>query len=356
MLSKEALFLMTNLAVRYTIESRSVRGGISMSEQAPIVIVGAGLSGIMAALTLKEKGYQDIILVEKSRSVGGRMATRRIESGKVDHGAQFFTVRTEKFQAFVDDWLEKGSVKRWFGEDYQRYLSVDGMNAFAKKLAANVSVRLQTRITEIKKNTNGYTLTTDKGEIIDAKAVIVTAPAPQAKVLLENDDLQVEAKVLQKLEAIVFQPCFVGLFHLQQPTNLTNNGHLDRELPEGVLRIVDHQKKGISEMPTVSVYMTGEWSKAHYDSGDAAVLEKLKQETRAYIGFDSVISSQLKKWRYAEAVQFLREPFLNTNLEHPLLIAGDAFLHHQDPANRTRLESAFISGVTVGEEVAALLK
>lgn len=327
-----------------------------MSEQVPIVIVGAGLSGIMAALTLKEKGYQDIILVEKSRSVGGRMATRRINKGKVDHGAQFFTVRTERFQAFVDEWLEIGTVKHWFGDDYQRYLSVDGMNAFAKKLTEDISVRLQTRITTIKKNATGYTLTTDEGKTIDARAVIVTAPAPQAKTLLENDDLQVDGKVLQKLDAIVIQPCLVGLLHLQQPTNLPNNGHLDRELPEGVMRIVDHQKKGVSNIPTVSIYMTGDWSEAHYDIGDEAILEKLQQITRAYIDFDSVITSQLKKWRYAEAVQFLREPFLNTNLEHPLLVAGDAFLHPQDIANRTRLESAFISGVTVGEELVTLLK
>lgn len=327
-----------------------------MNEHAPIVIVGAGLSGIMAARTLKENGYQNIILIEKSRSAGGRMATRRIEKGKADHGAQFFTVRTEKFQTFVDEWLAKGSIKHWFGDDYHRYLSVDGMNAFAKKLAADILVRLQTRITEINKNATGYTLKTDENEVIHAKAVIVTTPAPQAKVLLESGDLQVDVSVLQKLEAIVFQPCFVGLFHLQQPTSLPKNGHLDSEFPEGVLRIVDHQKKGISEMPTVSVYMTGEWSKAHYDIGDEAVLEKIKQVTHAYIDFDSVISSQLKKWRYAEAVQFLREPFLNTNLEHPLLVAGDAFLHPHDIANRTRLESAFISGVTVGEELVALLK
>ncbi|WP_112180283.1 NAD(P)/FAD-dependent oxidoreductase [Paraliobacillus zengyii] len=327
-----------------------------MSDQVPIVIIGGGLSGIMAARKLKEKGYQDIILVEKSRSVGGRMATRRIEKGKIDHGAQFFTVRTEKFQAFVDEWIENANVKHWFGDDYYRYMSVDGMNAFAKKLAEDISVRLQTRITEIKKNTTGYILTTDEGEAINARAVIVTAPAPQAKTLLENDNLKVDTKVLQKLDEIVFQPCLVGLFQMQQPTNLPNSGHLDSELPEGVMRLVDHEKKGISEIPTVSVYMTGEWSKAHYQLGDEAVLEKIKQVTSAYIDFDSALSSQLKKWRYAEAVQFLRQPFLNTNQEYPLLVAGDAFLHSQDPANRTRLESAFVSGITVGGELVKLLK
>jgi renalase len=52
----------------------------------------------------------------------------------------------------------------------------------------------------------------------------------------------------------------------------------------------------------------------------------------------------------------LRQPFLNTNLEHPLLVAGDAFLQPEDTAGRTRLESAFLSGIAVGEELVELLK
>lgn len=327
-----------------------------MTEQLPIVIIGGGMAGIMAALTLKENGYPDILIVEKGRSVGGRMATRRIGSGKVDHGAQFFTVRTEQFQRFIDDWVEKGKVKHWFGEKYPRYLSHEGMNRFAKELAAEIPVRLQTRIEYIMQDSNGYILTTDQGELINARGVIVTAPAPQAKALLENDDLQVDKGVLQELDKIIFQPCLVGLFQFHQSTNLPDIGHLDAEPPEGVSRLVDHEKKGISSIVTVSVYMTGEWSKTHYDLTDEEILEKIKQLTRTYFDFNSVMSSQLKKWRYAEAVQFLRQPFLDTNLEHPLLIAGDTFLHPEDTANRTRLESAFISGVRVGEALVKLLE
>ncbi|WP_456276652.1 NAD(P)/FAD-dependent oxidoreductase [Bacillus sp. AK128] len=326
-----------------------------MSKHAPIVIIGGGMSGVMAARTLKESGCDDILIVEKSRSVGGRMATRRIEKGKVDHGAQFFTVRTEKFQVFVDDLLKNGKVNRWFGEMYPRYSSVEGMNPLAKNLAEGIPVRLQTRMIDMKKVSGGYIVITDQGESIQARAVIITAPAPQVKALLESDDLQVEAKVLRKLDEIVFLPCLVGLFHLQQPTKLPENGHLDTNLPEGVMRLVDHEKKGISSITTVSIYMTGEWSKAHYDLREEEVLEKMKQVTSEYVDFESVVSRQLKKWRYAEAVQFLRQPFLNTNLEYPLLIAGDAFLHEEDKADRTRLESAFLSGVAVGEELVKLL-
>jgi heterodisulfide reductase subunit A len=43
-----------------------IGGGISM-------VIGGGISGIEASLTLAEQGYK-VILVEKTSSVGGRMA------------------------------------------------------------------------------------------------------------------------------------------------------------------------------------------------------------------------------------------------------------------------------------------
>lgn len=59
-----------------------------------IVIVGAGLSGLVAARSLAASGH-DVSVLDKGRGVGGRLATRRIGDAVLDHGAQFFTVRTD---------------------------------------------------------------------------------------------------------------------------------------------------------------------------------------------------------------------------------------------------------------------
>jgi len=66
-----------------------------------VVIVGAGISGLVAARELAAHDV-DVTVVDKGRSVGGRLATRRIGDARLDHGAQFFTVRTPAFQACVD--------------------------------------------------------------------------------------------------------------------------------------------------------------------------------------------------------------------------------------------------------------
>ncbi|MSO32728.1 MAG: FAD-dependent oxidoreductase, partial [Ilumatobacteraceae bacterium] len=59
-----------------------------------VVVVGAGIAGLTAARALSHAGHS-VIVLDKGRSVGGRMATRRIGDATVDHGAQFFTVRSD---------------------------------------------------------------------------------------------------------------------------------------------------------------------------------------------------------------------------------------------------------------------
>ena len=61
-----------------------------------VAIVGAGIAGLVAARTLRDHGL-DVRIFEKSRGVGGRMATRRTDDGSFDHGAQYFTARDGRF-------------------------------------------------------------------------------------------------------------------------------------------------------------------------------------------------------------------------------------------------------------------
>ena len=63
-----------------------------------IAIIGAGLAGLVCANMLKEKNT--ITVFEKSRGVGGRMATRYKDSFEFDQGAQYFTAKTPEFQKF----------------------------------------------------------------------------------------------------------------------------------------------------------------------------------------------------------------------------------------------------------------
>ena len=77
-----------------------------------IAIIGAGFAGLVCAKLLKQSGYNCTIF-EKSRGVGGRMATRRNDAYSFDHGAQFFYVKTPQFNDFLTPLKKQGIIAPW---------------------------------------------------------------------------------------------------------------------------------------------------------------------------------------------------------------------------------------------------
>src|SRR6476660_9211065 len=75
-----------------------------------IAVIGAGLAGLACARTLAQAGRR-VTVFEQEDHVGGRMASCETPFGTFDHGAQYFTVRDERFgQALA---TAPGAAKPW---------------------------------------------------------------------------------------------------------------------------------------------------------------------------------------------------------------------------------------------------
>ncbi len=104
-----------------------------------VVVIGAGLAGLMSAQQLQESGHE-VVVLDKGKSPGGRLATRRIGDATLDHGAQFFTVREREFEHHVQQWIQAGVVREWCRgfsaqDGHPRYIGAHGMNGIAKHLS-----------------------------------------------------------------------------------------------------------------------------------------------------------------------------------------------------------------------------
>src|SRR5918997_5500096 len=137
------------------------------------VVVGAGISGLLAARELAAAGGR-VVVLDKGRGVGGRMATRRVGNGVFDHGAQFFTVRGERFEGIVAGWLREGVAEEWTrgfadsdrqpNEDgHPRYRGSHGMTSIPKHLARGLDVRTGERVVPVETSGDGWEVECESG-------------------------------------------------------------------------------------------------------------------------------------------------------------------------------------------------
>ena len=83
-----------------------------------VAVVGAGLAGLVCARRLQQAGLA-VTVLEKSRGLGGRMATRRIDGSPLDHGARYVQPQSKLLQALTQYWLDQQLLTPWQPQTYR---------------------------------------------------------------------------------------------------------------------------------------------------------------------------------------------------------------------------------------------
>jgi predicted NAD/FAD-dependent oxidoreductase len=324
------------------------------------LIIGAGLAGLTAARRLAVVG-RSVLVVDKGRSVGGRLATRRIGRAVLDHGAQFFTVRTPIFQSEVDGWLEAGIVTPWchgFDHDdgHPRYRALEGMNAIAKYVAEHVDLdsidnprrpRIMTRVeaNAIIGGPDHWTVAYEAGarEPDDAGAIISTAPIPQSLALLRAG--ATPSTMADTLQSVRYHRVIAVLATLDRSPGLPSPGAIQQPTDPTFTFVADNEAKGISPEPAVTFHLSPSLSARLWDEEDAAVLAHLHEELRRYLSDAVVTTIQVKRWRYSGPVTPFPERYaVAATYPGTLLFAGDGF-------GDSKVEGAFLSGLAASERL-----
>lgn len=313
------------------------------------LIIGAGISGLMAGKILSQAGM-DVLIIEKSQGVGGRMATRRFKDGVFDHGAQFFTARDRRFQEWVKEWQETKAVATWFGhkpkadifptsENHPRYIGLKGMTTVPKEIAKGLVIHTNTRIKLISQKDNQWLAITDKGDEYNASRIIISAPIPQLLKLLELGGVFLPKKENEELQAIDYQPCIAGLVLMEGSSAVPSPG--GKKFEHGELQwLGDNTQKGISpKMTAVTIHASSAFSRAYLDLPPGVIADILISAASPWLG-QEVQEWQIHKWRYSQPVVPYPENFLETPDLSGLYMIGDGF-------GGAKVEGAALSGMGV---------
>jgi predicted NAD/FAD-dependent oxidoreductase len=303
-----------------------------------VAVVGAGIAGLLAAETLASRGL-NVVVVDKGRGVGGRLATRRLSGAVLDHGVQSFSATEEPFAELVSRWIDDDALLPWQGNGSSGsgviYRGKSGMTSLPKHLTQGLDVRVGARVTGLTSRDQGWELTLDPShQPLGAEAVILTAPLPQA-LALSRSFIPVPLRL--DLEAVTYEACLTLLAVLDGPSRIPPPGRVPLKGPLYGW-ITDNHQKGISPVTGLTIQAGSEFSAQHYHDDPQVVESLLLTAVTPWLG-SSLVATHYHRWRYAQVLNPYPQPLAVLQGDPALLLAGDAF-------GKGGVEGAALSGLS----------
>lgn len=292
-----------------------------------VAVIGAGLAGLRCARTLAEAGAS-VVVFDKSRGVGGRMATRRLSGtdaegqpwqAEADHGVPSFAARGSAFAQAVHEGVARGWLLPWqprlapssapFEPDEPQWVATPSMKAWCQALADGLDVRLQLQVDALLRTDAGWAV--HAGGSLVAQGfdhVVLALPPAQAAALLRP--LQPDWAV--RLAAWPLQPTWTWL-----GVSSGMGATLDWEvmLPpvlggdaahSPIARIDRHSgrpwRRMASRHEVWTAHATPAWTAAHLEAAPEAVEPLLREALEQAVGHPLRWHGHwAHRWRYAQS-------------------------------------------------------
>ena len=271
----------------------------------PIVVVGAGYAGAMAARCLSNNGI-GVIVIDKGSKIGGRASAKTIQDGYLTHG----TVRADSIPAWFNSTLDSILPDEGISQNGDQ-LIIDRGPVVIEHLLKDIEVHCGTTIVTIQPTDTEIVLHSSEGKTWKASGVILTAPLPQSANLLgqiapedwKEGNYESIWSILVNNESIM-------------PQSVIKSAH------DAGLIVV---KSDVSSLHSLVLHANSEWSEKYLESAPLAGVELILNECRAFADIDALqwlnsSDCQGHRWRYARANK------IASDINHQrIVMAGDAW-------------------------------
>jgi renalase len=310
----------------------------------PVVVVGAGISGVAAARALTDGG-REVVVLDRGRRIGGRMASRRTDGRMVDTGASYFTVSDEAFRAQVADWEARGLARPWtdtFSVSHDgdlspksgpvRWAAPGGLRSLVEDLAADLDVREAT------------VARVGPGRDVDglpASAVVLAMPDPQAVRLLDPAYATVIGALTDPFDPVL---ALTATFAGRSWPDVDGAFVADDPI---ISWVADDGRRRGDGAPVLVAHSTPEFAAEHLVAPDEAA-GPMTAALRDALGIDAEpTSTHVHRWTFGKPAGTRDQTFFLD--DHLVGVCGDAW------SDKPRVETAYLSGRALGEALLARL-
>jgi renalase len=290
-----------------------------------VVVVGAGIAGLACARELVDAGVP-VRVLERSRVVGGRLASHWYDGRYADIGAAYLTADDPAFAGLVDSWRIEGLIRQWTDTlrvydgggpprpttGPMRWAAPGGLRSLAENLARDLDVRLEQEVTTLPA----------------ADAVVLAMPGPQALRITALDPAR-RQEWSPVLAAVLTYPRrtwapFAGAFVNDHPVLST---------------VCDDGDRRGDDAPVLVAHSTAAFARPRLADPAGAAAE-LDQAVRDLLDVPAATTVRVHRWAYAQPAPGSG----GFAVEGHVYLCGDAF-------GRPRVQTAWLSGRAVANAI-----
>lgn len=331
-----------------------------------IGIIGASISGLIAAKRLADAGH-NVTIIEKNRSLGGRLATTTLDDIELDYGIPHFGADTKTFQIFINDLKEQDEVSKWANEfslydgtefhkvdpnvDPQpRYIGTGGNQSLAEKLSRWVDIKSEekagglTYIGPDRSKKRSWMINLTDISVFECDAVILATPAVEAYGIIQTaQNRTATRRIIRHIDEVRYSGCI----SLAVTFDHDIPGWKGINCEKSAIRWIGNEssKREGAKQAGLVIQSSGDFYRKHEQTSDKRAQQLLLEEAAEIVGrwVLEPKSAFMHRWKYFEAENPIDEYFMELEMdEAPLALIGDYL-------GGSSLESAFVSGYNLAE-------
>lgn len=306
-----------------------------------VIIIGAGIAGLCCAKRLISSGF-DVSIFEKSRGIGGRLASRRIDNGIFNHGAASLPDfrKNDDMPKFLKYLLEKAVSEKILIPQGSNLTSYASMKTFTSYISKDVDIQKDSEIIGVTDTNRGAELEFRNDYKLQVKDNILIFAIPQPQVLALIQDQY--PKISDAIKPAHMHAAISGLFAFNTAI-LTNQTFLENA---NIFGFHENARMGqILKLDCWTIHSKKSYGIKWSHLNKNEIKELLYNDFKNLVAgcFPQLVYSAGHRWLYGFTEKALNENFIFDDLGK-IGICGDWCLG-------TNVLDAAISGTMLAEEI-----